>query len=223
MAVFEKSERIRHIGHLDLMRATQRALRRSGLPIGYSKGFTPHVQVAFASALSTGAVGLREIMDVQMAEGAVLTAEEFKQAMNRALPPEMQISEAKLMDDRHPGLMGMVQAAEYNLMLRDETAAQKMIEAIPAFLEQETIMAMRKTKSGIKEVDIRPSVFEVSGSGCCIHALLKLTERESCKPDMLMAALSAFCGLEEAPYARVIRLGLYGEDASGKLTHLEEM
>ena len=33
LATFEKTERLRHIGHLDIMRAMQRALRRSGLPV----------------------------------------------------------------------------------------------------------------------------------------------------------------------------------------------
>ena len=45
MAVFEKGERLRHIGHLDIMRSTQRALRRSGLPVSYSKGFNPHLSL----------------------------------------------------------------------------------------------------------------------------------------------------------------------------------
>ena len=31
LAVFRKGERLRHIGHLDIMRAMQRALRRSGV------------------------------------------------------------------------------------------------------------------------------------------------------------------------------------------------
>ena len=57
MAVFEKSPRLRHIGHLDIQRAVQRALRRSGLPVSYSKGFNPHILLTFASALSTGYSG----------------------------------------------------------------------------------------------------------------------------------------------------------------------
>ena len=35
LAVFEKGERIRHIGHLDIQRSVQRGLRRSGLPVKY--------------------------------------------------------------------------------------------------------------------------------------------------------------------------------------------
>ena len=65
IAVFEKSVRLRHIGHLDIQRAVQRGLRRSGLPVAYSQGFNPHILVTFASALSTGACGEREIMDVK--------------------------------------------------------------------------------------------------------------------------------------------------------------
>ena len=68
LAVFEKGERIRHIGHLDIQRSVQRGLRRSGLPVAYSNGFNPHILITFASALSTGACGRREIMDVTMAE-----------------------------------------------------------------------------------------------------------------------------------------------------------
>ena len=49
MAVFEKSERLRHIGHLDIQRAVMRALRRSGLSVSYSKGFNPHILLTFAS------------------------------------------------------------------------------------------------------------------------------------------------------------------------------
>lgn len=87
MAVFEKSERLRHIGHLDIQRAVMRALRRSGLPVSYSKGYNPHILLTFASALSTGAAGRKEIMDVQLDRD--VTPAEFVAAMNGAMPPDM--------------------------------------------------------------------------------------------------------------------------------------
>ena len=64
IVVFEKTPRLRHIGHLDLMRAMQRALRRSGLPLRYSQGFNPHILLTFAAPLSVGMPGKREIMEV---------------------------------------------------------------------------------------------------------------------------------------------------------------
>ena len=64
MAVFEKGIRLRRIGHLDIQRAMMRALRRSGLPVAYSNGYNPHILLTFASALSTGAAGKKEILDL---------------------------------------------------------------------------------------------------------------------------------------------------------------
>ena len=68
IAVFHKIDGARHISHLDLMRAVQRALRRAGLPVRYSKGFNPHMVLSFASALSLGFTSVGEVMDVAMEE-----------------------------------------------------------------------------------------------------------------------------------------------------------
>lgn len=209
MAVFEKGERLRHIGHLDIQRAMQRALRRSGLPVSYSKGFNPHILVTFASALSTGAVGEKEIMDVTLDQE--VSPEYFLTAMNEALPPEMQLSWAKPMEDRHPALMAMLYAADYSIRIMDPGAAQKMIDAIPAFMAQESIVTMRKSKSGMKEVDMKPLVYSLTGEGDTLCARLSQAEGNACKPDMLLKALAAFVGLEEAPRAVVTRKQLLGQ------------
>lgn len=220
IAVFEKSERLRHIGHLDIQRAVMRALRRSGLPVSYSKGFNPHILLTFASALSTGAAGRKEIMDVQLDKE--VSPEEFISAMNGAMPPDMQLSFAKVIDDKHIALMAQVQAADYTITILDQGAAGKIVEALPAFLAQESIITMRKTKSGMKETDIRPLLLELSGDDCTLHALMTLTERLACKPNMLMEALSAFCGID-VPRAMVVRNGLLGLDETGALAPLETL
>ena len=213
MAVFEKGIRLRHIGHLDIQRAMMRALRRSGLPVAYSNGYNPHILLTFASALSTGAAGKKEILDVTMARE--VSPDDFLQQMNRALPPDLQLSFARALDDKH--------AADYTLQIEDADAANKMIAVIPDFLQQTSILAMRRTKSGMKETDIRPLLVSLSGDGTAIHAVMALTETLACKPDMLLSALSTFCGLENAPDALIIRNGLLGRDENGELTPLENL
>ncbi len=220
MAVFEKSERLRHIGHLDIQRAVMRALRRSGLPVSYSKGFNPHILLTFASALSTGAAGRKEIMDVQLDRD--VTPEEFISAMNGAMPPDLQLSFAKVLDDHHVALMAQVQAADYSINILDEAAAVKMMAALPAFMAQEAIITMRRTKSGMKETDIRPLLLELSGEGNMLHAVMTLTERLACKPNMLIEALSSFAGVD-VPRVMVVRNGLLGLDESGALAPLETL
>ena len=220
MAVFEKGERLRHIGHLDIQRAMQRALRRSGLPVSYSQGFNPHILVTFASALSTGAAGRRELMDVTL--DREVAPEDFLSAMNAALPPDMQLVQARAMEDKHPALMAMVKAADYTITLLEEEASRKCLAAIPAFLEQGSIMAMRKTKRGLNECDIRPLIHALREEDGAIRAVLTLMESTSCKPDMLVTALCGFTGCE-VPRALVIRNALLGEDEAGQLQPLETL
>ena len=220
LATFEKGERLRHIGHLDLMRAMQRALRRSGLPVSYSKGFNPHILLTFASALSVGASGRREIMEVQLDEQ--VEPDVFTARMNHALPPDLQLSGARSVDDRRPASMALVRAALYELRLSEEDA-RKVSAILPAYLAQNEIITDRKTKSGIKPCDIRPLIGELRMEGNSLIASLALTETESCKPAMLLTTLGAAAGMSEAPQARVIRLRLLGEDSEGHRVPLEEL
>ncbi len=193
IAVFEKSERIRHIGHLDIQRFVQRGLRRSGLPVAYSNGFNPHILITFASALSTGACGKREIMDVTMAEP--VSESEFLERMNRAMPPDMQLTEARSVDDRHPALMAMLRAASYDLLIRNPEEADRLRAAIMPMMAREKVTAVRKTKSGMKEVDIKPLIYAINGKGQHIYCTLALTEGQTCKPGMLMEALCREAGI----------------------------
>ena len=221
LAVFEKGERIRHIGHLDIQRSVQRGLRRSGLPVAYSQGFNPHILITFASALSTGACGKREIMDVTMAEE--VSAEEFLSRINKAMPPEMQVSEARPVDQHHPSLMSELQAAEYDLMIRDEQKGERLSEAVPALLARETVPAMRKTKTKLSECDIRPLILSLHGEKNHLYATLVLTERESCKPQMLLDALRKQAGIEEEVRMLVTRTALLGKNGQGELIPLEKL
>ena len=221
LAVFEKGERIRHIGHLDIQRSVQRGLRRSGLPVAYSNGFNPHILVTFASALSTGACGKREIMDVTMEED--VSEQEFMEKMNRAMPPEMQLSEARAVDRKHSSLPPMLRAARHDLLIREEKYAARLIDAIPSMMARETIPAMRKTKTALKECDIKPLIFELNGEGKHLYATLVLTEWESCKPGMLMEALCREANITEEVRVLITREALLGENEEGKLVPLETL
>lgn len=222
-AVFEKSERIRHIGHLDIQRAVQRGLRRSGVPVAYSNGFNPHIQVSFASALSTGACGLREIMDVKMAEE--ISPEEFLSRMNAAMPPELRLKSARAVDDRYPALSAELRAGSYEILLREKEQADRLIPAIVPMMAQPTIPVNRKSKSGIKEVDMKPLIYALSGKERTIYATLMLTEKESCKPVMILEGLKKAAGFPDAEEIRalVIRTALLGQGPDGSFVPLESI
>jgi len=217
IVVFEKAPRLRHIGHLDLMRAMQRALRRSGLPLCYSQGFNPHILLSFAAPLSVGMPGRREIMEVPLAEE--MTAEAFLQKLSSALPPDLPCLEAHPVDDRHPAPMALLSAAVYEAEM--ETAPEGLSAAMEKYLAQKEIPAVRKTKSGLKSCDLRPMIYDLSLTGGVLRMTLALCEKATCKPDLLLDSLFAFSGLPR-PRALITRTALLGEK-DGALVPLEAL
>jgi hypothetical protein len=126
---FTKGEPVRFVGHLDLMRVVERAMRRSGFPIAYSQGFNPRPRMAFASALTLGATSDWELCQLDLAEdvdeariGAAFTA------LRAALPEGVRIEEVWPipLEKRNPYIQ--VRAACYELTLAGEDAAGRMRE-----------------------------------------------------------------------------------------------
>ena len=160
-------------------------------------------------------------MDVRMAED--VRAETFMARMQDALPPDLPIREARVVDDRHEAMMALLKAAEYDLLIRDREAAEKMGAVIDRMMARESIPAIRKTKTGMKECDIRPLIYAIRAEGAHIRATLALTEREACKPDMLISALVKEAGMDEIPRVLITRKALYGENLQGTLEPLENL
>ena len=210
---FRKGDIVRHLGLLDLQRTMQRALRRSGLPITYSKGFSPHIVMSFASALSSGIPGDAELLDVGL-DGDV-TQQQCLEAMNRVLPPSLAVTRVRLVDDRYPKLGAALQQAQYRITLRGG-GARAVAEAIDGFLAQEEIMALRKTKKSETMVNIRPMIHELTAAydaerdSAVLNARVSFVEAATLKPDLLMEALCAYAGAqpERCEIRRTALLGL---------------
>lgn len=214
LVVFEKKERLRHVGHLDLMRAMQRALRRSGVPIAFSKGFNPHLLLTFAAPLSVGMIGLREVMEVPLSGD--ITEEAFKEKLRAALPLELPCLAVRAVDDRHPAPMALLGAASYLIELKENP--DPILSAIPALLDKTSVMMLRKTKSGEKLTDIRPMIYELRQvNDSSLACTLALCESATCKAELLLDALTQEAGLSERPRALYTRTQLLGRD----LTPLE--
>ena len=210
---FQKGDIVRHLGLLDLQRTMQRALRRSGLPIAYSKGFSPHIVMSFASALSSGIPGDAELLDVGL-DGDI-TQQQCLEAMNRVLPPSLAVTRIRLVDDRYPKLGAALQQAQYRITLRGG-GARAVAEAIDGFLAQEEIMALRKTKKSETMVNIRPMIHELTAAydgerdSAVLNARVSFVEAATLKPDLLMEALCAYAGAqpERCEIRRTALLGL---------------
>ena len=65
---FRKLGVMKFIGHLDVMRYFQKAIRRAGLPIAFTEGYSPHMIMSFASPLGVGMTSDGEYFDIELRE-----------------------------------------------------------------------------------------------------------------------------------------------------------
>jgi len=154
-ATFEKKGRAKYISHLDLNRCMLRTFRRSGLPIWYTEGFHSHPYYSFALALSLGFESSCEILDFNLNED--IPFDEIKDRLNAVMPEGMRI--VKVADQKQK--ITAIAKAEYSFSLTAEDV-DGLYSAVQALLEQPQILIEKKTKKGLKEVDIKPEMEVVS-------------------------------------------------------------
>ena len=207
---FGKNPRLRFISHLDLQRFFQRALNRTGLPIAYSQGFNPHPVMAFASALALGWTSEYEVLDIKL--GAPIGRKRAEDAMRAALPDDLPVLQVKMVDDRLPSLMPMVRCSEYRIENSGVTE-----DMLSEFLAKDTVMAVRKTKSGEKEINIRPLAYELRIEDGILITRLALTDKDTLKPDLLVRTLT---GIEENDDMKIHRVALLAEGKDGEFEPL---
>ena len=219
MVRFGKNARLRFISHLDLQRFLHMALNRTGLPIMYSQGFNPHPVMAFGSALALGWTSEYEVLDVKLA--APMGRKKCEEALRFALPADMPVLEVKLVGDRCPAAMAQVYASDYEIRLTGADA-QRAMDFIPEFMQRIQILAMKKTKSGEKEINIRPLILDMRAENGVIYARLMLTEKESLKADLLARTLCACAGAQDVE-VRVHRTRLLAQDDQGRMVPLMDV
>ena len=224
MVAFEKGEALRHIGHLDLMRTMQRALRRSGLPIKYSNGFNPHIRLSFAAPLSVGVIGLNELMEVPLEDGT--SEETFMNEMNAVLPSCMRITACRAISDEFPALMSLVAGADYRIVIAKSEEGSKAASRFADFMALESYVANRRTKSGENPCDIRPFVIdgkmEETDDSFVIELRTIATQAGMLKPALWLDSLREFAGCGTFSN-RIYRKNILALNKKKKLIPMEEV
>src|SRR5580693_5567886 len=81
---YAKRSRMRFASHRDIARAVERGVRRAGLPIAYSAGFTPHPKISYAGAAPTGTASEAEYLELSLTEVSAVAA--VRDGLDAALP-----------------------------------------------------------------------------------------------------------------------------------------
>lgn len=149
---FRKTGSLQYISHLDLVRTMTKIVTRSGLPLKYTEGFNPKPKMVFAAPLSIGTESYCEFLDLRLSER--VDEEYALECLNRNMTDEMQAECAYYPETAFTDLRWL----SYTVTVKTAGASDELCERINAALGGERIEVEKKTKSGIKPVDIRPLI-----------------------------------------------------------------
>jgi radical SAM family uncharacterized protein/radical SAM-linked protein len=208
---WQKGHAVRFTSHLDCMRAFERALRRSGIPMAFTEGFNPHMRISFGPPLPLGLTSDDEYLDLQLEE--VFTERHFRH-LRSCLPRGFDVTSYQPVYNTSQSLNEMLNRACYHVILDQPiTDAAGRVAQFKGAAEH---MVERKKKSHL--IDIRPSVLALSSEHDGDHHeyrfTLKMGEPHVAKPYEMVAALT---GLEPAfgAVAQTRRTRLFA-DRSGR-------
>ena len=209
-----KNGPIRFVGHLDVMRYMQKANRRAGLPVRYSEGFSPHQIMSFALPLSVGATSDGEYLDMSMVRE--IDEQEIIERLNGAMNEGIRAVACRLLPEHAPKSMTLIAAAGYRLrysLHEGFSSIAEYTDALERFLSSDSIPAVKKTKTGEKEIDLKPLIhgYEISEEGG-LNIILHAGSKDHVKPALLFERFFASSGKEFVPLMlKVHRTEMYSE------------
>lgn len=204
---------MKFIGHLDIMRYFQKAIRRAKIPIVFTEGFSPHMIMSFASPLGVGLTSSGEYMDIEVS--TEIPSEEAVRRLNAVMVDGIQVLSYRRIEDGKAGkAMSLVAAADYTLGFRSgHEPAQEWKNRIDAFMAQSSINILKKTKKSEKEVDIKPMIYEMRmADNDRVFMQLAAGSAANLKPELVMEAFANYLGITLTEFALEInREELYAE------------
>lgn len=194
---FSKHGAMKFIGHLDMMRYFQKAIRRSGIDIAYSEGFSPHQIMSFAAPLGVGLESNGEYFDIEVR--SVGTSRDMLRDLNAVMTEGIEILSVKALSEKAGNAMATVAAADYTVTFRaGYEPSFDWIGQTRAFYEKSSIPVMKKTKKSIKELDLKPYIYNMSADENGIFMRVDASSAGNIKPTLVMEAFYKEMG-EELP------------------------
>lgn len=155
---YEKKGLTIYTSHLDMNRCFTRAVRMADIPLWYTEGFNPHPYMTFLLPLPLGTVGVREPIDIRTEKD--MPKEEILARLNAVLPDGI-----KIVDVTDPvNKVNEIVSARYivDMVFANEGEAEGFAAGVNAVMESGELMAEKRSKRGIKTVNLCEMVNEFS-------------------------------------------------------------
>ena len=197
---FSKHGVMKFIGHLDIMRYFQKAMRRAGVDIAYTGGFSPHQIMSFAAPLGVGLESDGEYMDIEV--NSHHGATEMMEALNSVMADGIRILSVRALPDQAKNAMASVAAAGYLVRFRKGYEPEFDIKkSLHAFYDKKEIPFVKTTKKSELTLDLKPSIYELSVQGDAVYMLVNASSAGNIKPSMVMEAFYCEQGVQLPEFA----------------------
>ncbi len=227
---FQKSGVMKFVGHLDMMRYFQRAIRRAEIDICYSEGFSPHQKMSFASPLGVGITSDGEYLDIDV-NSTKSTAESLA-ALNKTMVEGIRIVSYRQLPEHAKTSMAIIAAGSYTMTYKEGYDSPYTYEEWKQilkeqFFDRDQFVILKKTKKSEREVDLKPLVFDFDvtkddniGFSLCVST----GSTDNLKPELVISSIYEKLGLTFDPLAfQIHRVDLYTKTEDGQFLSLGEM
>ena len=227
---FAKRGRLRFLSHRDIARSFERAVRRAGLPVAHSHGFSPHPRLSWVGAAPTGAASEAEYVEIGLTEavepGAVASA------LDAALPDGLDVLAAAQAEGA--ALAERIDASRWSIELPG-VAPEALAEALAALLARESVVVERVTPSGRRQIDVRAALVsalveakvaeaatvtsdvDVPAGVCAILSAVVRQTTPAVRPDDVLGALDVVADLRPPVPPKATRTAQGLLDDGGRL------
>jgi radical SAM-linked protein len=200
---------MRFASHRDIARAMERGVRRAGLPVAHSAGFSPHPKISYSGGAPTGAASEAEFLEIsltaQVDPGIVGTL------LDAALPEGIDVIEVA---DLAAAPAPRLEASEWQVVLPG-VAPDDAARAVEVFLAAAHAEVDRLTSNGVRRLDARAGVVsleldrratEDGQPGCAILRMVVRHMTPAVRPEDVLVAFRRMSALEPSSPAVVTRL-----------------
>jgi len=154
-----RGDEVKYVSHLDFVRVFERAARRANIDVAFSDGFNPRMLMVFGNPLPVGVTSECELMDIELA--SEMDGEELINGLNGELPGNIKVLSYVVLEKPYSTILKTFNAADYIVTIssNDGDFVSKILEC---YEKEPAFVTMKKSKSGIKEVDIKPLIRKLS-------------------------------------------------------------
>jgi radical SAM-linked protein len=213
---------MRFASHRDIARAVERGVRKAGLPVAYSAGFSPHPKISYSGGAPTGSASEAEYLEIALTRSC--EPGDVRLQLDAALPAGIDVIEVTDLAAAPEALR--LEASHWQVLLPGVAPAEAD-RAVQAFLAAPEAEVERLTSKGIRRLDARAAVVSMEldrradqeqDAGCAILRMVVRHMTPAVRPDDILTALRRMSALAPSSPAVVTRLaqgplGLWGSVA----------